>query len=322
MGSDIKMRRISGCAVSLLTSSLMVLAIGDAALAAEGGGSHYLPGAAGDIFLALPPDPGFQVANVFYYQSGSLGSTLLEGQLSLDLDLDLFLNITSVTYTFEQPVLGGRFTIGAALPFGYSDIDGALTGPNGGRLGFSDDSFDLSDISITPVQLNWTTGLWSLKFSETIITPSGGYSTSNGDLVDLGRNYWSFDTVGAFTWFNPDAGTEVSVTAGIMYNTENDDTDYKTGTEFHLDAAVNQFVSPNFAIGLRGYYYDQVSGDSGSGATLGDYKSSSYAIGPGFVWIPKFGGGQLTVFGKWMHDLDADNRFESDYVTLTGAWKF
>ena len=28
------------------------------------------------------------------------------------------------------------------------------------------------------------------------------------------------------------------------------------------------------------------------------------------------------VLGKWMHDFDAENRFESDYFTLTGAWSF
>ena len=65
-----------------------------------------------------------------------------------------------------------------------------------------------------------------------------------------------------------------------------------------------------------------MTGDSGSGAILGDFKSDSFGIGPGFVWIPKTGGGQFTVLGKWLHDFSADNRFESDYVTLTGAWQF
>ena len=40
------------------------------------------------------------------------------------------------------------------------------------------------------------------------------------------------------------------------------------------------------------------------------------------VWIPAFAGGKLTVVGKTLHDLFADNRFESDYFTLGAAWKF
>ena len=89
-----------------------------------------------------------------------------------------------------------------------------------------------------------------------------------------------------------------------------------------MDFVANQFLSPTFALGLRGYYYKQLTGDSGSGATLADFKSESFGVGPGFVWIPKLGGGRLTVLGKWMHDFSAENRFESDYLTLTGAWSF
>lgn len=314
--------RAASAAAFLLISLSMVTAIVDTARAAEGGGSHYLPGALGDIFLALPPEPGFQVANVVWYQSGSAGSAVLEGQVGLGLDLDLVLNMTSLTYTFEQPVLGGSYTIGAAVPFGYAALDGALTGPLGGRLPFSDDSFALSDIAFTPVQLNWSAGPWSFRLSETIVAPTGAYNTSDGSLVDLGRNYWSFDTIGGATWFNPDSGTEVSAAAGLMINTENQATDYRTGTEFHVDAVANQFLSPGFAIGLRGYYYQQLTADSGSGATLGSFKSSSFGLGPGFVWIPEFAGGRLSVFGKWMHDFGSENRFDSDYFTLTGAWKF
>jgi len=61
-------------------------------------------------------------------------------------------------------------------------------------------------------------------------------------------------------------------------NTENPDTDYRTGTEFHLDFMLNQFLAESFGIGFHGYYYDQLTGDSGSGAILGDFKADS--VGP------------------------------------------
>ena len=270
----------------LVVLTILCASVPSVTFAAEGASSHYLPGAGGDIFLAVPPEPGLQAANTLWYQTGSTDVAILEGVVSLGIDLDLFLNLISLAYTFETPVLGGRYTIGVAIPFGYAELDGALTGPLGGRIGFSDDSFDLSDIAIIPFQMNWSSGRWSFKLSESIVAPTGGYDSSGSDLANLGRNYWSFDTVGAVTWFNPDSGTEASIAPGVMFNTENSDTDYKTGTEFHLDFVANQFLSPTFALGVRGYYYNQLTGDSGSGATLGDFKSDSFAIGPGFVWIP------------------------------------
>lgn len=296
------------------------LVTGSAARAAEGGSSHYLPGAGGDIFLATPPQPGFQLANTLWFQSGDVGAAVAQGQVESNLNLDLFLNLTSLTYTFEQPVLGGTYTLGAMLPIGYGSLDGTVAGPGGGQVGFSTDSFDISDMAFIPVQLNWTVSDWSFRLSETIIAPTGGYDTA--EKLNLGRNYWSFDTAAAVTWFNADSGTEVSVMPGIMLNTENDATDYRTGTEFHVDFTANQFLAAGFAVGLRGYYYRQLSGDSGAGARLGDFKSESFGLGPGFMWVPPIGGGKLSILGKWMHDFNASRRFESDYFTLTGAWKF
>jgi hypothetical protein len=245
---------------------------------------------------------------------------VLQGQVSITLDLDLFLDIPVATYTFERPFLGGTYTMGLAMPFGNGNLKGRITGPLGNFISREDSSFDLSDVVITPLQLNWNYGYFSLKLAEAVIAPTGGYDINN--LVNLGRNYWSFDTVGAVTWFRPERGLEVSVAPGIMINTKNNKTNYKTGTEFHLDFAVNQFLAETFAVGVKGYYYDQMSGDSGSGAVLGDFKSQALALGPGFVWIPKAAAGKLTVMGKWQHDLQHRHRFDSDYFTLTAGWKF
>ena len=44
---------------------LSVVAASRVTQAAEGASSHYLPGANIDIFLALPPEPGFLLANTF-----------------------------------------------------------------------------------------------------------------------------------------------------------------------------------------------------------------------------------------------------------------
>ena len=307
-------------AISALVIVCMVFGHAGNAQAAEGAASHYLPGTAGDILFAQPPKPGWQAAGMLWYQSGNVSRAVLQGRVNLSLDLDLFLAIPSATYTFEQPVLGGTYTVGFAVPFGYANLDAQATFPILGVRGVSDDSFDLSDMVFTPVQLNWKDGAVSFKLAENIIAPTGGYDT--GDVVNLGRNYWSFDTIAAVTWFHEKTGTAVDLAPGIMVNTENNKTNYKTGTEFHLDFAVNQFFSESFAVGIIGYWYQQLSGDSGSGAVLGDFKSEAFGIGPGFVWIPKSAGGGLTVLGKWIHDFHAKNRFDSDYFTLTAAWKF
>jgi hypothetical protein len=312
-------RTINTISLAIL-AALALFAIGGSAEAAEGGGSHYLPGTVGDIALALVPEPGLQVSNSAFVQFGELGTAVLGGQVDVNVDLDFVLNMVGAAYTFETPVLGGIYSVGAIIPFGYANVDAELRLPGGGTIGDNDDSFDLSDIALVPIQLNWNFGDFSFKLAEVIFVPTGGFD--EGSAANLGRNYWSFDTVGAVTWFNTGTATEISVAPGIMVNTKNDDTNYQTGEEFHVDFVGNQFLSDTFAIGLRGYYYRQVSGDSGSGAVLGDFKGESLGLGPGFFWTPEFAGGNLIIQGKWMHDVVDENRFDSDYVTFALSWKF
>jgi hypothetical protein len=240
--------------------------------------------------------------------------------VTLDLDLDIALGIVGATYSIETPWLGIIYTVGLAVPFGYADLEAEILGPGGASRGASADSFNIADIALTPIQLNWSSGNFSFRSAETIIAPTGAYDADG--VVSLGRNYWGWDTTAAFTYFNEDIGTEVSIAPGILFNSRNDDTDYKTGTEFHLDFAANQFLFESFAIGVRGYFYRQLTGDSGSGAVLGDFKGEAVGIGPGFIWLPKFAEGKLVVQGKWMTDVHSENRFDSDYATLTISWTF
>jgi hypothetical protein len=64
-------------------------------------------------------------------------------------------------------------------------------------------------------------------------------------------------------------GHEASVVAGLTYNLENPDTDYQNGVSSHLDWGASQFLSEKAQVGLVGYIYYQIGGDSGSGARLG-----------------------------------------------------
>ncbi len=297
-----------------------VLASAQASLAAEGGFSFYLPGLAGDIALAQSAEPGLQVANTVFFLSGDAGAAVLQGKVNAGLDITMALDIVSASYTFEQKVLGATYTVGAAIPFGYAKLEATITTAGGGSSFAERDSFNIADIALVPLELTWTIDNFSIQLGEAIYAPTGAYDVD--EVVNIGLNHWGFDTTLAVTYFNPETGTEVSVAPGVIFNTENDDTDYQTGTEFHLDFTANQFLSETFALGIRGYYYNQFTGDSGSGARLGDFQGESFGLGPGFIWFPAFADGKLAVLGKWIHDFDATNRFESDYGTLTVAWTF
>jgi len=60
---------------------------------------------------------------------------------------------------------------------------------------------------------------------------------------------------------------------------ENTATNYKTGDEFHFEWAIGREIATGFVLGIVGYDYRQITGDTGSGATLGPFKGRVDAVG-------------------------------------------
>ena len=90
----------------ILIATYALFAHGVNAIAAEGGSSLYVPGGAGDVLIALSPEPGLQVANAVYTQVANVDRAVLQGAVDLDIDLTVVLDFFGVSFTFENPVLG------------------------------------------------------------------------------------------------------------------------------------------------------------------------------------------------------------------------
>ena len=128
-----------------------VLLSAQASFAAEGGSSFYLPGLAGDIALAQSAEPGdLQVANTVYFLSGDAGTAVLQGKVNVGLDLTMALDIVSASYTLEQEVLGATYTVSAAIPFGYAELEATISTAGGGSLAAKRDSFNIADMALVP----------------------------------------------------------------------------------------------------------------------------------------------------------------------------
>ncbi|MDF7799695.1 transporter [Pontiellaceae bacterium B1224] len=67
--------------------------------------------------------------------------------------------------------------------------------------------------------------------------------------------------------------------------------------------SVSQFLSEHWEVGLAGYLYYQLTGDSSSGAKLGSFKSKVASIGPEVGYLFSVNG------------LDA-------YANVRGYWEF
>ena len=225
----------------------------------------------------------------------------------------------------EYPVISGK--VKARLmykndlycvffPIVHIDLESEISGENR-TLSADDDVTGVGDIAWIPLALCWSWDKLHVCFLHFIVSPTGEYDKN--DPVNTSLNYWSFDTNVALTYLNPDSGQDYSLNVGYIYNTENDDTDYQTGQEIHLDVALNQFLSETFEVGVHGFYLKQITGDSGSGALLGDFQAEALGVGPAMFWGTKIGGQDVSFIAKWLHEVHAENRMEGDHVMASFA---
>lgn len=306
------------------TSSITLVIAGLAAVlfilpsrvqAAQGGYTNYVPGLYGSFAVAVAPDPGFYMLNDFYYYKadGNKARVIQGAQVEGDLNLDVAAYIATGFYVTDKELFGGRYGFGGEIPVIYTDLSGQFD-VNGTPFPFDEDGAGIGDPGVVPIALFWNFGNFHLNVYEFVVIPIGQYDKD--EAINAGLNFWTFDTVVAGTYLHPEKGFELSAVLGYIYNTENNDTDYQTGQEFHLDYMLNQFLSETVAIGLQGFYYKQVTGDSGSGALLGDFKGEAAGIGPAIMWATKAGNRDVFVNLKWLHEFHAEHRLEGDHFFL------
>jgi hypothetical protein len=289
-------------AASVALAGLMLAVNG--ARADEGGVSFWLPGQMSS-FAATPMPPGFALPAIYYHASIDSGGSkqfIAGGRVVAGLDADADLVFFAPTYVFADPVAGGQGALTFAWAAGRmrASVDATLTGPLGNTLERNrTDVVDGGSDFYPKGQITWSAGVHNWGVYVTGDIPTGAYQV--GRLANIGINHYALDGGGMYTYLDATKGHEFSATAGVTYNFENHDTDYKNGVDFHLDWAMSQFLSEQWLVGLDGYAYQQLTGDSGSGATLGDFKSRVFGAGPQVGYFFPFGGakGVVNLRGNW-----------------------
>ena len=289
-------------------------------LADEGGVSFWLPGQFGSL-ASVPASPGWSLAGIYYHAETDAGGDRLfprGGRVIAGLDVGADLFLLAPSYVFTEPVLGAQASVGVTALVGHVKVgvDATLTGPGGNTvIGEQNDSRSgLGDLYPT-ASLKWNRGVHNFMAYTMAGAPTGLYDADR--LANIGSNHWALDAGGGYTYLDTKSGLEFSATVGLTYNFENPDTNYRNGVDAHLDWALSQFFSETFHAGLVGYFYNQISGDSGSGAALGDFESKVIGVGPEAGWLFQVGGATWYFNLKGYYEFDAKNRPEGWNAWLT-----
>ena len=296
------------------------VAFAGSAQAAEGGAGFYLLGSKGTGAALLPP-PGIFFSNDFYYYSGDLGGgkkLSTGGKVVAGVQGQAALALPTGLWVLPENFLGGHVALSATIPFGWKNTsaDLSFSGPVLGTVsrGVSDDVFTVGD-PVVGGTLGWDQGNFHWTVGTLVNVPVGDYQ--KGEISNIAFHHWGADVNAAATYFDPATGWDFSGAIGVTFNAENPSTDYRTGNEFHFEGAISKQFNAQFSAGILGYYYDQLTGDSGDGAKLGAFEGRVAAIGATIGWNFKAGEIPISTRIKYFHEFDAENRAEGDAVFAT-----
>lgn len=285
------------------------------ARADEGGVSFWLPGQYAS-FAAIAPTPGFSLPLQSYCYTGSAGGSraLNRGNLlSVGLDTDFCAQFVVPTWTPDTTVLGARPSVSLAFFPGWSKTSAQIEA-QGTSVSRTDDVAGFGDLFPT-VQLFWDKGVHNWMTYVTGDIPVGSYDPDR--LSNLGIGHAAIDAGGAYTYLDSDTGWEFSATAGLTYNFENSNTNYKNGIDSHLDVGMSKFLNEQFFLGLVGYAYLQLTPDEGQPPQLGSMESRTFAVGPQIGYDFNIDGVPIFANLRGYYEFAVQNRTEGGSLFLT-----
>ena len=254
--------------------------------AEEGGSGHYLPGSMSSFVDAVPAKETFIARYNLLYYNGDIGANQplpIAGVQTAGAEATSWAH--GLTLLWRPPIdLGERwsYALSATVPFVSLDVTANVTaGATTVRRTSSVDG--LGDIVLMPLMLNYNiSSNLNVNFRTGIYAPTGDYEV--GRLANTGKNFWTFEPTLGLMYFGVNNGIEASVFVGADFNTENPDTDYQSGTQFHVDGTLAQhfpLLGGLAGVGVNGFWYDQTHRRQRFGRNLRRFRSAHDRRGAG-----------------------------------------
>ena len=313
--------------------------------ATEAGQSHADLGYI-DTLAGLPLAPGlytrddlnFQVSGRNNNGSGNPVNLNLgpQGTVGVKFRNTVEADILSVAYIpdFKLPYLNA--TIGAAAYGFYANSNAELATVIGAPQASGKAENGFGDITFVPLFLGFdipNTDFHFILSPLEFTAPTGKYSKNQPIGNSIGLNYWSYRPALEFTYLNK-TGQEFDINMSTSINSQNPVTHYKSGDEFYFTYAFQQYLSPQLAFGIGGYYYKQVGNDKQNnqtvdtntsaatfdtlGAGVGN-KGETFAIGPIVSYNVST---NVVLQAHWDHELFSYDRPQRDQVYARAGFKF
>ena len=279
-------------------------------IAVESASGLYVPGSFG-FDAGKTPDPGLYGSTGGFSYRGRIHLYIDGGQTALDVHKRASFVPFAALYVPDVEVFGGRVGFTAGSSYNFTGLDAQVTGSK--NVAASVDGWGFGD-TILRAQIGWTHKIWSNTFYVTEWIPTGRYDT--GFSPNAGKNHYGTNLAWGTTYINQPTKIEFDSVLSLTFNAMNPATNYKNGNELHWDWALGMLFSNNFKLGVAGFVYRQLTGDTGSGATLGPFEGRVYGVGPHLVATVPNGRHPVILTLRYYQEFSAVNRFQGRSITF------
>jgi hypothetical protein len=280
--------------------------------------SYGLGGAA--FGAGVTPPPGTYVSFVSGFYAGDIGGSITIGGVVFNAGakVEFFQAALNGLHVLQNKVWGGHLGVGVTVPVGHIDIAAnVVAGPV--TTTRQTDGWGLGDVTAR-IQLGWERGDFSHLVYVQGVAPTGRYQ--NGFAPNIGLNRPGIDTGWAFTYADKKTKWQINGAVGVTFNFENDETDYRSGTDLHFEWAIGREIATGLVVGVVGYDYRQLSGDSGPGAVLGPFRGDVDAVGAGLSYTTLIGKTPLILGLRHYQEFNAEHRWDGHMTIFTGTVRF
>lgn len=274
--------------------------------------AHYVPGVEGLKGATLPP-PGVYLRdyNVAYIASriNDVNGHEVPG---LDADAFIYANVPRLIWITDKQLLGGFLGVDALLPLQYTSLD-IKAGPN---TVLNHATFGIGDVF---AEGTWSKHIKQFDFSLAagVWAPSG--NTAPPPTTRAGLGYWTQMLTAGATWYiDSEKKWALSALNRYEFNFEKEDTEITPGQAYTLEYGASYAVSKTVDVGIAGYYQQQVTEDSGPGAS--SQRDRVAGVGPEVsVFYPRI------MFGwslRYAYEFMAEDRLQGHTLALTMTKRF
>ncbi len=295
--------------------------------AEENGTGHYLPGSTASFIDGVPSQPTFVTRLNFVHYNGNFKvKRTLPVIGNVEYEANTKANGIGLTLLWSPDwSLGDKwsYAMSATIPVITIDVH-ANARSRLSTLSQQDTETNIGDIILKPLMFNYAhSANLNSNYRLYIYAPTGSYKADR--LANTGKNFWTFTPTTSVIYLSKESGIEASIFMGADFNTKNNDTEYKSGIQAHIDGTLAQhfkLFSGVAGAGITGFWYQQMTADSGKGAIFGDFKAKAYGLGPVISYARKVGEKTIVAELKWLHDFDTKNRFQSNTLFFRILSKF